>query len=220
MLLGMNNGEPMKAPAPISPPSAPNAPAPRIGHKERDDAVERLRTAAGDGRITLDELEIRVEAALEARTADDIDALMADLPEPKPTGPAAVALAAATQPARLAASHGKVERFGAWHVPDEVTIELRHSACILDLRTPTLPSGGVRVAVQARHSTIRVLVAENAIVDLSNVGRHHSTTVDRRAKHVTSASGPLIMFTGDLHHSVIKILRPRSRRARRALMSG
>ena len=185
-----------------------NAPAPRIGHKERDDAVELLRSAAGDGRITLDELETRVEAALEARTADDISVLIADLPEPAGT----VALAANAQPAqpvRLVVSHGMVERFGAWLVPQEVTVELRHSTCTLDLRTPTLPAGGVTIAVQARHSSIKVLVAEDAVVDLGNVGRHHSVTRDRGARLVTSVSGPPIVFVGDLHHSAVKILRPR-----------
>lgn len=182
-----------------------NAPAPRIGHKERDDAVELLRTAAGDGRITLDELETRMEAALEARTADDIKVLIADLPAP--TG--ALALANGTQPVRLAASHGKVERLGAWRVPEEVTVELRHSVCVIDLRTATLPPGGVTIDVESRHSVIKVLVPDQAAVDLSGVGRHHSNTVDRRARRVVSANGPAIVFTGHIHHGVIKILRPR-----------
>ena len=195
---------------------AANAPAPRIGHKERDDAVELLRTAAGDGRITLDELETRIEAALEARTADDINVLIADLPER--TG--SVAPATAAKPVRLAVSHGAVERLGAWLVPQEVTVELRHGVCALDLRTPTLPSDGVTIAVQARHSVIKVLVPENAAVDLGDVGRHHSQTRDAGARRVTAVSGPPIVFTGDLHHSVIKILRPRQglfRRDRRAI---
>lgn len=181
------------------------APAPRIGHKERDDAVELLRTAAGDGRITLDELETRVEAALEARTADDIRVLIADLPEP--AGHAA--LVASGQPIKLAASHGKVERLGAWLVPQEVSVELRHSVCVLDLRTATLPPGGVTVDVQSRHSVIKVFVPEQAAVDLSNVGRHHGQTVDRYARRVTAVAGPPIVFTGHLHHGVIKIIRPR-----------
>lgn len=187
-----------------------NAPAPRIGHKERDDAVELLRTAAGDGRITLDELETRMEAALEARTADDIRILIADLPAP--TGVSALATGAQpAQPVRLEASHGKVERLGAWRVPEEVTVELRHSVCVIDLRTATLPPGGVTIDVESRHSVIKVLVSEQASVDLSGVGRHHSNAVDRRARRVISANGPTIVFTGHIHHGVIKILRPRKR---------
>jgi hypothetical protein len=191
----------------MSDPSDASAPAPalRIGDRERDAAVERLRAAAGDGQITLDELETRVEAALEARTDSDIRVLLADLPEPA----GARAQAAAAKPVRLAVSHGVVERLGAWLVPQEITAELRHSSCAIDLRTPALPRDGVSVVVTARHSAIKVLVASDAVVDLTGVGRHHAQVKDRGARHVTSVSGPPIVFTGDLHHSVIKILRPR-----------
>lgn len=194
----MTNGEPTKAPAP------------RIGHKERDDAVERLRTAAGDGRITLDELETRVEAALEARTADDIEVLIADLPDlPDLNGSGPLVTARPVQPARLAASHSVVNRLGDWRVPEEISIELRHGNSVLDLRTPSLPPQGVTIAVNARHSSIKVLVSENAAVDLTGVVCHHGQAKDRAAGRVTAASGPPIVFTGDLNHSVLKILRSR-----------
>lgn len=51
----------------------------RIGHAERDAAVDRLRDAAAEGRLTLPELEIRVEAALAARTRSELRGLLADL---------------------------------------------------------------------------------------------------------------------------------------------
>ena len=51
----------------------------RIGHAERDRAVETLREAAGDGRLTLDELDERITAALSARTRGDLEPLLADL---------------------------------------------------------------------------------------------------------------------------------------------
>jgi hypothetical protein len=197
------------------------APAQRIGYKERDAAVERLRTAAGDGQITLDELETRVEAALEARTGDDLAVLLADLPAP--TGPAL--LAAAPPTARLTASHGRVDRLGSWRVPQEVVMDLRHSTGTLDLRSPVLPADGVRIAVQARHSSIKILVAPGTPVELDEVGRHHSVAKDPRGRFVTAWSGPPIVITGDLHHSSIKVLRPHDswlrslfqRRQRRAL---
>jgi hypothetical protein len=183
------------------------APAKRVGHAERDAAVERLRTALGDGQITLDELETRMEAALAARTAEDLDVLLADLPEP--LGGAAALLPSATLPTvRLAASHGRVDRLGAWRVPPEVVLELRHSTGTLDLRTASLPPGGVRIVVESRHSSVKILVAEAAPVEMDEVGRHHSVTKDRNVRHVTAWSGPPIVITGDLRHSSLKILRP------------
>ena len=52
----------------------------RVSQEERERVVELLRTHAGDGRLELDELEQRVEAALSARTRGDLDALLSDLP--------------------------------------------------------------------------------------------------------------------------------------------
>ena len=52
----------------------------RASQEERERVVELLRTHAGEGRLDLDELEERVEAALAARTRGDLDALVADLP--------------------------------------------------------------------------------------------------------------------------------------------
>ena len=52
----------------------------RASQEERDRVVELLRTHAGEGRLDLDELEERVEAALSARTRGELDALTKDLP--------------------------------------------------------------------------------------------------------------------------------------------
>lgn len=51
----------------------------RIGHAEREQAVETLREAAGDGRLTLDELDERISGALAARTRADLAPLLSDL---------------------------------------------------------------------------------------------------------------------------------------------
>ena len=58
------------------------APAPfRASHADRDLAVDILRVAAGDGRLTLAELDERLEAALTARTISELAVLTADLPD-------------------------------------------------------------------------------------------------------------------------------------------
>src|SRR6266581_6224208 len=52
----------------------------RASHEDRDRVVEILRVAAGDGRLTAEELDERLEAALTARTVGDLAALTTDLP--------------------------------------------------------------------------------------------------------------------------------------------
>jgi hypothetical protein len=51
----------------------------RASEADRDTTVDILCAAVGDGRLTLDELEDRVGAALSARTRAELAALIADL---------------------------------------------------------------------------------------------------------------------------------------------
>jgi hypothetical protein len=52
----------------------------RASDAERDAVVDRLRDAAGEGRLEPDELEQRVDGALHARTYGDLAELVADIP--------------------------------------------------------------------------------------------------------------------------------------------
>lgn len=56
----------------------------RIGDAERDRAAEYLREHMSVGRLTQEEFDERVTAALQARTAADLEPLFTDLPVPKP----------------------------------------------------------------------------------------------------------------------------------------
>ncbi len=56
----------------------------RIGDAERDRAAELLREHMVQGRLTAEEFDERVDAALKARVASDLDPLFTDLPGPRP----------------------------------------------------------------------------------------------------------------------------------------
>jgi hypothetical protein len=75
----------------------------RIGDREREAAVERLSEHAAAGRLTVAELEERVERAQTAVYADDLRALEADLPAPRaPAAPAPAPRPASLLPALVA----------------------------------------------------------------------------------------------------------------------
>jgi hypothetical protein len=57
----------------------------RASDADRDAVTERLREAAGEGRLEPDELEQRVDSALRARTYGELARLVADLPRPPGT---------------------------------------------------------------------------------------------------------------------------------------
>jgi hypothetical protein len=56
----------------------------RIGDAERDSAAELLREHMAQGRLTAEEFDERVDAALKAKVASDLDPLFTDLPGPRP----------------------------------------------------------------------------------------------------------------------------------------
>jgi Domain of unknown function (DUF1707) len=56
----------------------------RIGDAERDSAAELLREHMAQGRLTAEEFDERIDAALKAKVASDLDPLFSDLPGPRP----------------------------------------------------------------------------------------------------------------------------------------
>ena len=61
----------------------------RAAHVDWDRVVELLRVAADDGRLTAEELDERLEAALTARTYGELAALTTDLPAIPDSAPGA-----------------------------------------------------------------------------------------------------------------------------------
>jgi hypothetical protein len=63
---------------------APRDPDVRVSQAERDEVVTVLAGHFADGRLTVEEYEERVEAALAARTGRDLEPLLEDLPAADP----------------------------------------------------------------------------------------------------------------------------------------
>jgi DUF1707 SHOCT-like domain/2TM domain len=62
----------------------------RVSDAEREAVADRLRAAAGEGRLDAEELDERLTAAYGARTSADLTPLTADLPAPPTPAPARV----------------------------------------------------------------------------------------------------------------------------------
>src|SRR5579859_4568992 len=63
----------------------------RVSDADRDRVTARLREHFAAGRLTPDELEERISAALHAKTAGDLRHVLVDLPEPAATVPGGAA---------------------------------------------------------------------------------------------------------------------------------
>ena len=67
----------------------------RASDADREAVTERLRQAAGEGRLEPEELEDRLHTALRARTYGELDRVVADLPPTASRRPRAVGLPSA-----------------------------------------------------------------------------------------------------------------------------
>ena len=85
----------------------------RASHEDRDRVVEELRMAAGDGRLTAEELDQRLEVALTARTYGELTALTKDLP----AGPGLATTAEPKDLVRIESRTSSARRDGRWVVP-------------------------------------------------------------------------------------------------------
>src|SRR5512142_547277 len=99
----------------------------RAAHDDRARVVELLRVSAGDGRLTAEELDERLERAMTARTYGELARLVADLPA---TGTAPVlamspAVAArAKDVVRIDTRSGHVRRVDRWVVPQRMEVKV------------------------------------------------------------------------------------------------
>jgi Domain of unknown function (DUF1707) len=81
-----------------------------------------LRVAAGDGRLTADELDERLEAALTARTQRELAAFTADLPASPGLG-AGLAAPPPREVLRIMHRGGNARQVGRWVVAKRMQIQ-------------------------------------------------------------------------------------------------
>ncbi|MFI5063077.1 MAG: DUF1707 domain-containing protein, partial [Streptosporangiales bacterium] len=148
----------------------------RVSDADREQAAEVLRTAAGDGRITIDELDERLEAAYGAKTYGDLAAVTADLPLAGPKPPAVPGAAVPAQPGtfpadRIGGTPGPgvsiavmsgVDRAGGWVVPPRHTVFTLMGGVQLDLREARFSEREVTIDVLAIMGGVDIIVVRTS----------------------------------------------------------
>jgi hypothetical protein len=150
---------------PTGEPSGPGSlPQMRASDADRDRVMEVLRVAAGDGRLTPDELDERLEAALSSRTLGELAALTADLV----AGPE-VTMARAQDVVRIDQRGGSVRRTGPWVVPRR--LELRSSWCDvwLDFTDAVITHDTLRIDLNMRGGSLVLLAGPGLVVDADSL---------------------------------------------------
>jgi len=173
----------------------------RASDADRDRVVDVLRGALGDGRLTADEFEERVGAALSSRTLGELAALTADLVA-GPGRSGAVA-AQAEDVVRIDQRGGSVRRTGGWVVPRR--LELRSSWCdvTLDFTEAVILADTLLVDMNMRGGSLILVAGPGIVVDVGTLAARY-TDVEVRSE--AEAGAPVILrvqLTGRMRYGYI-----------------
>src|SRR6266581_1755007 len=143
----------------------------RASHDDRDRVVELLRVSAGDGRLTAEELDERLEQAMTARTYGELARLVADLPAQggMVAVPALAAAARAKDVARIDTRSGHVKRVDRWVVPQRMEIKVTSGHVLLDFTQAVITQPTLKLDVEVRSGHIRLLTRPGIVVDADEV---------------------------------------------------
>src|SRR5881392_226131 len=140
----------------------------RASHDDRDRVVELLRVSAGDGRLTAEELDERLEHAMTARTYGELARLVADLPA------VGSAVSPATAPrvkdiVRIDTRSGHVKRVDRWIVPQRMEVKVTSGHVLLDFTQAVITQPTLSLNVEVRSGHIRLLTRPGIVVDADDV---------------------------------------------------
>jgi hypothetical protein len=135
----------------------------RASDAERDQAVARLRDAAGEGRLTLDEFTQRMERAYESRTRVELDELTRDLPSPRSRE---APLPAPRTRRWVIALMGNAARRGRWRAGERTNAITVMGNSTIDLRDAVLSSPEIEIVVLCLMGNTHVLVPDGVDVDV------------------------------------------------------
>ena len=138
----------------------------RVSDAEREATVVRLREAGGEGRLTLEELAERVEAADAARTRGDLEALTADLPESAGWHRPPSLDAPSKERRWIVAIMGGETRKGRWRPARRTNAIAVMGGIDIDLREAELADGAEILAVPVM-GAVSIVVPEGVSVEMS-----------------------------------------------------
>jgi hypothetical protein len=185
-------------------PDRPPVPALRASDADRESAADLLRNAAVSGRLTVEELDERLHAALRAPLREDLDRLVADVvvPDddrhPVAAGPSPVSGVARVTvregdggTRRLLSILGGSERKGRWLVAARCSVVNVLGGSELDLSTAELASDRVELRVVSVLGGAEITLADGMNVEISQTALLGGNGVDVGDEH-PDPGGPVV----------------------------
>jgi hypothetical protein len=171
--------------------TAENHPDLRASDLERERTIEALRDAAGEGRLTFEELADRIEVAAGARTRGELAEVTRDLPA---AGTATAVSGEVAAPVERSSIFGEIRRSGPWVVPVRSSWRSYFGGIVLDLREARVSAAEVTIQAESVFGSIRLVVPEGVIVEVRT--RTIFGSVRQRAGEVASPGAPRVILVG------------------------
>ena len=193
-------------PADIQPQGEPPDPGPspdlRASDADRDRVIDILRAATADGRLTADEFNERMEAALSSRTFRELAPLTADLAAP-PASPAPES-APAEDVMRIDQYGGSVQRSGRWVVPRR--LELHPSWCdvTIDFTDAVIRHDTLHVEMKMRGGSLILVVGPGMVVDVDSLATRYTDVIIHPATEPGTAVRFRIRLAGRMRYGYIE----------------
>ena len=130
---------------------------------ERERVIQQLSEHFANDRLSLDEMESRMELAYKAATIADLQRLTADLPSsaaapvPAPLPPEE-STALAPDRERLWSVMSETRRGGGWVVPQRLDLLAVMSDTTIDLTQSALPTGIIDIHVRSLMAAVKIVV--------------------------------------------------------------
>jgi hypothetical protein len=201
--------------------SSPYPPEMRASDADRDRVAELLRDAAGDGRLTLEELQERLNAVYSARTYAELEPITRDLPSPstwKEAAPYTPPFAdsgvkdAPSWRTAIAIMSG-FDRKGVWTVPKRFTSFAFWGGGRIDLREARYTTGEVRIRAIAVMGGIEIIAPPDLTLHVKGLGIMGG--YDDHASGPGAAGSPRVVVSGFAFWGGVSVRRKERRQAKK-----
>lgn len=178
----------------------------RASYADRDRVAELLRIAAGDGRLTAEELDHRLELALTARTYAELTALTRDLPAVAgPPGPP-------RELVRIDCGSSHAERTGRWVVPRRIEVRVRSGSAKLDFTEAVIIQPSVEIDADVRSGSLTLVTKPGITVDVNDVALRSGRVKDNTQWSPAAPAMLHIQVSGQVGSGSITVRGPRAPR--------
>ncbi len=162
----------------------------------------------GEGRITLAELEERLDAVYAAKTYADLEPPLADLPGGGVLASRGAVPAERTEPVHLRTDLGSVKRTGDWQVPTSLKLTTTLGSIHLDLTEVRAIPHRIDVEVSVGAGEVLIVLPEGATANVDGV---HGSWGDIKSKvGSVPGNGPHLTITGKAGMGDLTVRGPRT----------